>query len=386
MERSRRHPFMILAIILLSIFWTSCDSRADLAKIRLVPAFPQLTFDRPLCVTFADDGSDRLYVVEQIGRIHVIDGTAPTSHSHVFLDITSRVRTVHNEEGLLSLAFHPEYSSNGHFFVYYSASNPRRTVLSRFSVREANPDVADQESEVVILEVEQPYGNHNGGTVLFGPDGYLYLSLGDGGSAGDPHGHGQNLASLLGKIIRIDVNRQYEGLPYSIPPDNPFVSRKNSRPEIWSYGLRNVWRMSFDRLTGDLWAGDVGQNKWEEIDVIVKGGNYGWNLREGAHPYKSTRPDSSLIEPVTEYGRSQGASVTGGYVYRGRKHPSLQGLYLYADFVLGTIWGLRYANGRVSESSILLEQPNNISSFGETADGELLVTCFDGHLYWITAD
>lgn len=367
--------------LMLIILALTPTAEAAIPKVRLIPAFPNLTFDRPLCIAHANDESGRLFVVEQTGRIHSLSDEPAAKHSVLFLDITKKARTEHNEEGLLALAFHPKYKSNGFFYVYYSASNPRRGVLSRFQVSRNDRNAADPSSERVVLEVEQPYGNHNGATVIFGPDGYLYLSLGDGGSAGDPHGHGQNLGTLLGSILRIDVNPGDTIRPYSIPPNNPFVGVDGARGEIWAYGLRNVWRMSFDRLTGDLWAGDVGQDKWEEIDLIIRGGNYGWNIREGAHSYRPVPTHTKLIDPVIEYGREAGVSVTGGYVYRGTRFPKLQGVYLYADYVTGTIWGLRYENGLVTESKVILEQPNNISSFGEDLNGEILVTCFDGRVY-----
>ncbi len=365
----------------LLLLFLACEAHAALPKVRLTPVYPHLQFDRPLCITHANDGAGRLFVVEQAGRIHVMPDDPGTKQSSVFLDISERVRTAHNEEGLLALAFHPGYKDNGFFYIYYSASDPRRGVLSRFRVSPDNENAADPSSERVVLEVEQPYGNHNGATVLFGPDGYLYISLGDGGSAGDPYGNGQNLDALLGKILRLDVNRTDSSKNYAIPSDNPFVGVKGARPEVWAYGLRNVWRMSFDRQTGELWAGDVGQNKWEEIDIIVRGGNYGWNIREGMHPFEDAEPISKLIDPVAEYGRDDGASVTGGYVYRGSRFPALQGVYIYADYVTGTIWGLHHSDGRKLEKATLLEQPNNISSFGEDAEGEVLVTCFDGRVY-----
>jgi len=257
----------------------------------------------------------------------------------------------------------------------------------------------------VILEVDQPYGNHNGATVLFGPDGYLYISLGDGGSAFDPQDNGQNLSTLLGTILRIDVDREQDGHAYAIPPDNPFVDRPGARGEIWAYGLRNVWRMSFDRETGDLWAGDVGQNKWEEIDLITRGGNYGWRIREAAHPFKAGTPPDPMIDPVVEYpqrrgqGRSRelvGMSITGGCVYRGRSQPQLAGVYLYGDYVTGRIWALRYEDGRVTAHRQVFDGPPrvHISSFGEDADGELYVCSFDqmdgrrggtGRLYILSA-
>lgn len=372
-------------VVLLALGVTA-PAIAAIPSVRLVPALPHIQFERPLCLAAPDDGTGRLFVVEQGGKIHVVANDTAAVRSQIFLDLGARVRTTHNEEGLLAMALHPQFARNGQFFVYYSASNPRRTVLSRFTVSAADSNRADPKSEIVILEVAQPYGNHNGGMILFGPEGYLYLSLGDGGSAGDPHGNGQNLSTLLGKIIRIDINHRDGALAYAIPADNPFVGRAGARPEIWAYGLRNVWRMSFDRANGMLWAGDVGQNKWEEIDIIERGGNYGWNLREGFHPYGRAASAEMLLDPVYEYGRDDGASVTGGYVYRGRRFPELAGIYLFADYVTGTIWGLRFDEEGVSEHAVMLKQPSNISSFGETADGELLVTSFDGRIYRLQID
>jgi glucose/arabinose dehydrogenase len=362
----------------------------DLPSLRLASPFPRVAFTRPVLITHAGDGTNRLFVLEQAGRIRVLENRPGTDAAPVFLDIVSRVRDRHNEEGLLALAFHPGYRENGWFYVYYSASDPLRGVLSRFSVSTAGPDAADPSSEKVILEVAQPYGNHNGATVLFGPDGFLYLSLGDGGWANDPHNHGQDLSTLLGDILRIDVDREEGGRAYAIPKDNPFVDVPGARPEIWAFGLRNVWRMSFDRATGELWAGDIGQNRWEEIDLIVKGGNYGWRIREGAHPFKGDQPPSldprtgqpmTLIDPVIEYGRDEGISVTGGHVYRGTQIPALAGAYVYADYVSGRIWGLRRsggAGGRVTAHRLIVSEPRpGIASFGEDAAGEIYLCVFD---------
>ncbi len=354
---------------------------SDLPSVTLVRAFPRLEFPRPVCL--ANAGDSRLFVLEQRGRIRVFDNRPDVETAGVFLDIQPKVYRGHNEEGLLALAFHPRYRENGWFYVYYSANEPRRGVLSRFSVTAEDPDSADPASERVILEVGQPWGNHNGATVLFGPDGFLYLSLGDGGAAGDPQGNGQNLSTLLGSILRIDVDGAE---PYAVPPDNPFVDRPGARGEIWAYGLRNVWRMSFDRETGDLWAGDVGQNSWEEIDLIVKGGNYGWNIREGAHPFRSGEAQDPMIDPVAEYPQRSGReivglSVTGGYVYRGRQVPGLYGAYVYGDYVTGRIWALRYENGSVRSHREIFAPPPQvfITSFGEDSEGELYVVSFDGH-------
>ena len=296
------------------------------------------------------------------------------------LDLRKQVQDKHNEEGLLSLAFHPKYADNGKFYVYYSANTPRRGVLSEFTAKDDRTGVK-KESERVILEVEQPWGNHNGSTVLFGPDGMLYVSYGDGGAANDPKEAGQDLSTLLGTVVRIDIDRRDEGLEYAIPPDNPFVGTEGARPEIWAWGLRNVWRMSFDRDTGDLWGGDVGQNTWEEIDIITSGGNYGWKPREGFEPFASYRgpalPEGSYIDPVVVYPRDKGISVTGGYVQRGDQHPELEGIYFYADYGSGRIWGLRWDGEKMTANREVFMQPGFfISSFGELNDGTLLVCVF----------
>jgi glucose/arabinose dehydrogenase len=359
-------------------------AEGDLPSVRMVEAFPNLHFQRPVDIAHARDDSGRLFLAEQAGRIHVFPGTPDASRTGIFLDIHARVRSYasggHNEEGLLAIAFHPDYPTNGQFFIWYTASSPLRNVLSRFRVSADDPDRADPGSETVLLESPKPFGNHNGSTLVFGPDGYLYFSIGDGGSAGDPYGNAQNLSKLLGKIHRIDLNRQENGRAYAIPPDNPFVGRSGACGEIWAYGLRNVWRMSFDRQTGELWAGDVGQDRWEEIDLITKGGNYGWNIREGFHEFRG-RSREGLIEPVTEYGRPDGASVTGGYVYRGNRLPNLRGAYVYADYVTGRFWALRYRDRQVTMQKEVLRQPKNIISFAEDPDAELLITADDGKLY-----
>jgi glucose/arabinose dehydrogenase len=373
------------------------DAPAALPSIRLSRAYPRLSFQRPVLITNA--GDDRLFVLEQKGRIRVFVNRGDVETSDVFLDLRSEVHTAHNEEGLLGLAFDPDYAANRHFYVYYSASTPRRSVLSRFTADADDPNVADPGSERVVLEVPQPYGNHNGGALLFGPDGYLYVSLGDGGWANDPRGHGQDLTTLLGTILRIDVRGRADDGPYGVPTDNPFVGRAGVRPEIWAYGLRNVWRMSFDRVTGDLWAGDVGQNNWEEINLIVKGGNYGWSIREGAHPFRAGTAAVPLIDPVMEYPQRRGReligrSVTGGHVYRGRAAPGLVGAYIYGDYVTGRIWAFRYVGGTVVDQREIFSPPPRvyISSFGEDVSGELYLCGFDrldggrGRIYRLVED
>ena len=351
---------------------------AALPELELERVFPSLTFERPVLLTHAGDGSGEVYVVEQHGVVHLIDPASP-ERTDVFLDISARVSRRGNEEGLLGLAFDPGFSENGRFYVYYSAASPRRSVLSRFETR-AN-GLGDPASESVLLEVPQPYANHNGGMIEFGLDGMLYVALGDGGSAGDPRRNGQDLGTLLGTILRIDVT-QTGGAPYAVPADSPFVGRRDARGEIWAYGLRNPWRFSFDRETGDLWTGDVGQNALEEVDVVRPGGNYGWSVMEGSLCFRSASCDANAFEaPVTEYGREMGCSITGGYVYRGQRLSDLRGVYLYADYCSGRIWGLRYDGERVTEQAQLARASFQIPSFGEDEAGEVYVLGFDGGIY-----
>jgi len=347
-----------------------------------VRAFPQLRFQRPVEIAFADDHSNRLFVVEQRGVVHVFENRAEVMQTKVFLDIQSVVSRDGNEEGLLGLAFHPKYQENGEFFVYYS-TRPQASVLSRFRVSPDDPNHADRDSEEVLMRIDQPYSNHNGGSIKFGPDGFLYIGLGDGGLANDPHLHAQNLQTLLGSILRIDVDRKQDNLPYAIPPDNPFVNRDDARGEIWAYGLRNVWRMAFDSKTGQLWAADVGQDRVEEINLIRRGGNYGWNMREGFQPFEPNVPhkSTSLIDPLVEYSRQDGQSVTGGQVYRGSQLPEYQGAYFYGDYLSGKVWILRVDDLEVTEDRLVAETELEIAAFGEDASGEMYLCAFDGNLY-----
>lgn len=340
-------------------------------------------FSRPVALTYAPDGTNRIFIVEQRGRIRVINDAHTTSST--FLDINSRVTGTANEEGLLGLAFHPQYASNGYFFVYYSVSSPRRrSIIARYQVS-ADPDRADTASEVRILEVDQPYSNHNGGQLAFGPDGYLYIGFGDGGSGGDPEGHGQNRNDLLGTIVRIDVDSPQAGLQYGIPADNPFVGAGGGvREEIWAYGLRNPWRFSFDRASGALWAGDVGQNAVEEIDLIVPGGNYGWRGMEGNRCYDPGTgcPGPGFLPPVLDYAQGGAhCSVTGGSVYRGSRLPELYGAYVYGDYCSGVIWGLWWDGNRVTRHRELVRSGLSVSAFGEDRDGELYIVDLSGGLY-----
>lgn len=363
------------------------------AQFEVQPAFPNLTFNQPVDLQNAGDGTDRIFVVERRGVIWVFPNDSNATEKKIFLDIQERVDDAFSEEGLLGLAFHPDYENNGYFYVNYTASAPSRTVISRFSVSATNPDSADENSEFEILNFSQPYNNHNGGQVAFGPsDGYLYIAVGDGGSGGDPQCNAQNLQTLLGSILRIDVDTATVGGPkYGIPPDNPFAGNTQGyREEIYAYGLRNPWRMSFDPVTGWLWAGDVGQNQYEEIDVIESGGNYGWNIFEGFHCYTNAPPcqtepcdTAGLKMPIWEYSHTLGNSVTGGYVYRGATVPELQGKYVYADFGSGRIWSLGYDGVNPPQNDLLLDSNLLISSFGVDENQELYICQYssNGQIY-----
>lgn len=343
------------------------------------------SLNAPVYVTHAGDGSGKLFVVEQPGTIRIV--TNGQAHAAPFLDIRSIVGSRGNEQGLLSVAFHPDFANNSLFFVNYTDLNGD-TVVARYSASD-DPDLADPTSARTILTLDQPAANHNGGLLLFGPDGYLYIGTGDGGRAGDPWGNAQNPQVLLGKMLRLDVDA---GEPYAIPPDNPFTGEPAVRDEIWALGLRNPWRYSFDRATGDLYIADVGQNNWEEIDFQSAkspgGENYGWNRAEGFHCFApATNCDQSeLSPPVVEYGHDTGCSVTGGYVYRGSAFPEMAGVYLYGDFCSGRIWGL-YRDGTGEwATTVLLDSDLSISSFGEDETGELYLTSLgDGRLYRLVA-
>ena len=350
----------------------------SIPKLRFVRLFPNLALVRPIQALQAKGDATGLLVVEQPGRILRADLATPdAADAPVFLDIRERVHDGCNEEGLLSVAFHPDYPAKRELFVYYTAKDPRRSKLSRFTVA-ADGLSADPASEETLLEQSQPYSNHNGGAAVFGPDGFLYLSLGDGGAANDPHHYAQDLSTFLGKVLRIDVNAKSADLAYAVPADNPFVGREGAKPEIWAYGTRNIWRMAFDPKTGDLWAGDVGQNIWEEVDLIVKGGNYGWNAREGAHDFKGGKGEPPFIEPVVEYHHREGMSITGGRVYRGAAYPALDGVYIYADFISSNVWGIRMIEGKPTKPAIVARKRGDlIASIDELHDGTLVVPTFD---------
>jgi glucose/arabinose dehydrogenase len=353
------------------------------ATIALVPLASGL--NSALTVVHAGDGSGRLFIVLQGGQIMVFDGNNVLPRP--FLDISALVSCC-DERGLLGLAFHPNYATNGFFYVNYT-NRRGDTVIARFSVSRTNRNLANPLSLTALLRVNQPFPNHNGGQLQFGPDGFLYIGLGDGGSGGDPLNNGQSLDTLLGKLLRIDVNG---AAPYAVPASNPFVGVPGTLPEIWAYGLRNPWRFTFDRLTGDMFIGDVGQSEWEEIDfqpVASAGGeNYGWRIMEGSHCFDpSTGCDQTgLVLPILEYNHELGCAVIGGYRYRGGQVQALVGRYLYADFCSGTIWSAVPGQGGAWGSSVLLETGFMISSFGEGPDGELYVLSYgsSGTLYKVS--
>lgn len=343
-----------------------------------VNAFSNLTFDQPTFLTAAPDQSNRIFVLEKPGRIRVFPNDPNVTQSTVFLDISSQV-IAGGEQGMLGLAFSPNFAQDAIFYVYYSAVNPRRSVISRFQVSAGDPNRADTASEEIILEVDQPFTNHNAGMICFGPDNMLYIALGDGGGGGDPFNNGQNRSTLLGNLLRIDPS---SGSPYSIPSDNPFVNVAGVRGEIWAYGLRNPWRFSFDRQTGELWLGDVGQSDREEINIIEKGGNYGWRELEGNLAFRPTgfNPPTPFINPVLDYGRSVGNSVTGGYVYRGPNVSSLVGSYVYGDYSSGRIFALVNTSQGILSNTEVANVPN-LSSFGEDEAGELYAVSLNGSIF-----
>ncbi|HET8761287.1 MAG TPA: PQQ-dependent sugar dehydrogenase [Nitrospiria bacterium] len=350
--------------------------------VHLAPAFTGL--NKPVALSSPGDGSGRVFIVEQSGTIKI--RWPGRAGSKTFLDIRDRV-SAGGELGLLGLAFHPTFAENGRFFVNYtSRKGGLHSVISEFRASDA-ADEADARIERILLTVPQPYSNHNGGDLAFGPDGMLYIALGDGGSGNDPLGNGQNLSTLLGKILRIDVDHRSDELAYGIPPDNPFMKRQGAAPEIWAYGLRNPWRFAFDPVTGWLFAGDVGQKAREEIDVIRKGGNYGWNVMEGTVCTPGVNPrckTSGFERPIFDYQRTEGTTVIGGRVYRGRAIPGLCGAYVYGDFGTGRVWALRYDGATVIEQQKLLDTGRSISAFGEDDQRELYVVDYAGEVLKLT--
>jgi len=360
------------------------------------PAFPEMEWEgwsptgedgkpaqpmRPLLVTHAGDGTGRRFVLDQAGMVHVIAKDDQTQAS-LFLDLRPQTAPwgKANEEGLLGLAFHPKFAENGEFFLCYSVKpdddpSVRREHVSRFRVSEDDPNRADPASEEVLITFEQPFENHNGGSITFGNDGYLYIALGDGGSANDPLGNGQNLANLNGSVVRIDVDHTSDGRAYAIPSDNPFVDVEGARPEIFAYGFRNIWQISNDPKTGHIWVGDVGQDLWEEVNIVERGGNYGWSIREGTQPFSGVVSAVETVDPVWIYDHREGKSITGGHVYNGSELPMLSGRYVFGDYVSGRVWALALdpETGKADNQEISW---NGLPVYGFGVDeaGEMYVT------------
>ncbi len=374
------HLLVKLRVALALIFVLSLSLREDAHAqefYEIANAFPDLTFSLPIDIE--SDGLGWLYVVEQAGKIHRFASNSSATEAAVFLDLSDRVH-VDNEAGLLSIVFHPEFESNGYFYIYYIVQEPLRSVLSRYSIDKDDPSRADPDSELILLEISQPTDRHNGGGTAFDADGYLFLSLGDGSMGRDAFNQAQDLTTLLGSIIRIDVDQTEDGLNYGIPADNPFVGNTSGyREEIYAYGFRNPWRFSIDEETGRIWVGDVGEEDWEEVNVVVKGGNYGWPIVEGPECYRPAIncETEGLIPPVYYYGHDVGRSITGGYVYRGSRVPELVGKYIFADWGERQVFALTYA-GDPLENPVSVEQIADskrfISSFGLDETGELLMT------------
>lgn len=352
--------------------------------------FPELSFNEATVLKPAPDNENQLYVAEQPGRIITFSVGGTSNASSVFLNITGRVNSSGWEEGLLGLAFHPNYAENGYFYVNYTASSPRRTVISRFSVSEDDPLVADPNSELVLLEITQPFGNHNGGDILFGPDGYLYIAMGDGGSGGDPQNHGQTVTSLLGKILRIDVDGNGTApdcgpsdAPYTIPDNELADGPGGTCDEIFALGLRNPWRFSFDDETGWFWVADVGQNAWEEINIVNNGDNMGWKVKEGFACYSSLPQnppcdDPSLVDPIWVYGFSGGQSITGGHVTYDERTPALAGHYIYSDYMTRHVWALFYDGENEPTNQELFRPGFAIATFGLDGNGNFYFVSHSG--------
>jgi glucose/arabinose dehydrogenase len=385
----------LIASVLLAVAQDS-----QIPEIGFDRAFEKIKIERCVVIAHPPDGTDRLFVVEQPGRVKWFENKPDAAEMTLAVDLTAKVLSTGNEEGLLGMAFHPKFKTNHQVFLQYSTPKlgPKlgdrrkrypdtRNVVSRFEMDPEHTKILP-ESEKVIIEIVQPFENHNGGCLQFGPDGYLYIGLGDGGKANDPMELGQDMKSWLGKFLRIDVDNPDRNKAYGIPKDNPFVGREDALPEIWSLGWRNPWGYHFDRKTGDLWSGDVGQDKWEEINIVKKGGNYGWNIREGLHEFKGGT-NGPFEEPIVELAHAQpkmtnGAnSITGGVMYRGKRLKELDGIYLYGDYVTGNMYALKWDGTKAVENKLIFQFPmKQIAIFGEDRDGDVYWSTFtDGGLY-----
>jgi glucose/arabinose dehydrogenase len=381
--RSARIIFLVLVVIsglAVGVGWAAEPAQPSAtARLQLVVS----GLVAPLDFQSARDGTGRFFIVEQGGTIRILK--AKKLLAPPFLNISSIIVSG-GETGLLGLAFHPQYKTNGRFFVNYTrrVNGQLQTVIAEYHVSSSNPNLADPNSGRVILVINQPFDNHNGGQIAFGLDGFLYIGTGDGGSGGDPQGNGQKLSTLLGKMLRIDIN---SAPPYGIPPDNPFVGVSGAKGEIWAYGFRNPWRFSFDKTTKRLFVADVGQDAWEEVDTVTKGGDFGWNIMEGKHCYPpgTNCNQAGLIQPIAEYSHSEGIAVIGGYVYRGGAIPALKGLYVFGDFGSGQVWTLQETQPGTWTRAPLLSAGFNISAFGRAGNNELYVLDYNGNLYKLVA-
>jgi glucose/arabinose dehydrogenase len=373
----RRSAFHLFALLLLIVVNIAAHSQVIESQV----AFPNLHFLEPVGLVQPGDGSNRLFILEKAGVIRSFENSSQTATADVFLDISNRVVSTGGEQGLLGLAFDPMFRDNGFFYVYYTMENPFRTVLARYSTSIENPQVADPSSEMILITIERKTNYHNAGQLAFGPDGYLYIAVGEGG---------QDYAapvktSLLGKILRIDVSAQSEGRNYAIPPDNPYFNNSDGlQEEILAYGFRNPWRFSIDPESGVIWSADVGPENWEELNIIEKGKNYGWPRMEGNHcypPSDSGCDQTGLTPPIWEYGHDAGVAIVGGYVYHGSRIPELKNEYICGDFGVGRIWSLKYDGTNLVSSKVLIDVGPTISSFGVDANNELYYCSLNGSIY-----
>ncbi|MCH7755366.1 PQQ-dependent sugar dehydrogenase [candidate division KSB1 bacterium] len=388
MRTNKSASFILLTTLLFSLPLFSTENN----DVILVKAFPNLSFNQPLFLTHSNDGCNRIFVVQQDGFIKVFENSPQVTKADTFLNIQNTI-TTDIEMGLLGLAFHPNFANNDSFYINYTVDfdGSRRSVIARYTVMPGQPNQADPNSERILLEINQPFVNHNGGMLQFGPDGYLYIGLGDGGGSGDPLQHGQDRTTLLGSILRINIDSSSANLKYAIPADNPFPGNTEGfREEVFAWGLRNPWRFSIDFETGQIWGGDVGQRRIEEVNLIQSGKNYGWRTMEGTecfNPDNFTNPLSAcdttgLVLPIKEHPRNVARSITGGYIYRGTDRPELSGAYIYGDFETRRIWILRYENGQVTADSLLLNTNLFILSFGIDGQNELyILDYFAGEIY-----
>ncbi|TLD70359.1 PQQ-dependent sugar dehydrogenase [Phragmitibacter flavus] len=387
----------VLCSVVLAVGLMASPSLVEAQSYKVEPAFPNLVLERPVSLVVAPDGSGRQFLVQQRGKILILPKDEAGSEAKVFLDFTDRKMEAKDglfEEGLLGLAFHPKFKENGKFYVYYSQQDLKRSVISELQVSKEDADKVDASSERILMEIPQPFWNHNSGNLTFGPDGYLYIGSGDGGKRDDITRAAQNAFSLLGKVLRIDVNGKQGSRQYAIPKDNPYAGQVGAREEVFALGIRNPWGMSFDEA-GNLWVADVGQDIWEEINIVEKGGNYGWSFREGARPF-ALRTDAppqgaQFIDPIHEYSHAEGISITGGFVYRGKKLSKLVGSYVYGDWGSGRIWALKYdvaakkkvGNEKLFESELDAKGKGRVqpTAFCEDVNGELLILDWNGKLF-----